>query len=71
MSRYKLIVLAMFFFGWPPLSDAMLHAADHTEIQSLLEHEIIGSVLPMTEVQRYCHERVPVGQKPASWSEVA
>ena len=41
MSRYKPIVLAVFFFDWPLLSAAMLHAADHTEIQSLLEEKDI------------------------------
>lgn len=74
VSHYKLIVLAVFFFGWPPLSDTLLQAADHTEIQSLLDHEIIGSVLPMTEVQRYCHERVPAMphlHSVARWKQVA
>ncbi len=74
MSRYKLITLAVSCCVWLPLSAASLPAADQTELQSLLEHEIIGSVLPMTEVQRYCHERVPAMPQVRSadqWQQVA
>lgn len=34
-------------------------AAAQEDIKPLLEREIVGSVLPMTEVQRYCENHVP------------
>jgi len=40
-------------------STASLRAADQDELKTLLGHPIVGSVLPMAEVQRYCESRVP------------
>lgn len=34
-------------------------AAAQEDLKTLLEREIVGSVLPMTEVQRYCESHVP------------
>lgn len=34
-------------------------AADEAQLKKLLSREIVGSVLPMTEAQRYCEMRVP------------
>ena len=62
------------FVGWVLLSAAPLRAADESELQTLLEHEIVGSVLPLTEVQRYCHERVPAVprvESVAQWQQMA
>jgi len=36
-----------------------VRAAETAAIQGLLERELVGSLLPMTEVQRYCDARVP------------
>ena len=47
-------LLAAFFCGAGPVP-----GADVAEIQTLLQHEIVGADLPMTEVQWYCDERVP------------
>ncbi|MHB0960224.1 MAG: alpha/beta hydrolase family protein [Pirellulaceae bacterium] len=41
------------------MSVGVVRAADVTEIQTMLRHEIVGTDLPMTEVQWYCDERVP------------
>lgn len=35
------------------------HAADEAQLKALLSREVVGPVLPMTEVQRYCEARVP------------
>jgi dienelactone hydrolase len=37
-----------------------LHAADEDPLAGLLSREIVGPVLPLAEVQRYCEARVPV-----------
>ncbi|NQU22309.1 MAG: acetylxylan esterase [Candidatus Nealsonbacteria bacterium] len=36
-----------------------LHAAEQQQIAALLKREIVGPVLPLAEVQRYCEEKVP------------
>ncbi len=57
MSRYSFVASALlvpFFLGAGPI-----RAAEVSEIQTLLKHEIVGPDLPMTEVQWYCDERVP------------
>ncbi len=36
-----------------------LHAAEPDDLEELLQREIIGAVLPLAEVQRYCEDRVP------------
>ena len=38
---------------------SLLGAADEGELKTLLSGEIIGPVLPLAEVQRYCEARVP------------
>lgn len=38
---------------------ASLRAAEPAQLEPLLKREIIGSVLPLAEVQRYCQARVP------------
>ena len=37
----------------------LMSAAEENKLKTLLGGEIIGSVLPMAEVQRYCEQRVP------------
>ncbi len=74
MSCNKLIVLAVLSPSWFCACATSLKAADQPGIQTLLEHEIIGSVLPMTEVQRYCYQRVPTMpdvQTVAQWKQAA
>jgi len=34
-------------------------AADEAQVKAILSRELVGSVLPMAEVQRYCETRVP------------
>jgi len=54
-------------FGFMAVSAAPLQAAEQKkpeapeqkELEALLNREIVGPVLPMTEVQRYCEARVP------------
>ena len=54
-------------FGFMVASAVPLRAAEqkktesseHKELEALLKREIVGPVLPMTEVQRYCEARVP------------
>jgi len=41
------------------VSAGPIRAAESTELKSLLSHQIVGSTLPMVEVQRYCEARVP------------
>jgi dienelactone hydrolase len=61
-------------------SAAPLQAAEQKPLEALLEREIIGPVLPLAEVQRYCEARVPempeVGHHPqdgraAEWEKEA
>jgi len=52
--RVVLLTLACLFVGPLPLP-----AADQDELEALLKREIVGPVLPMAEVQRYCETRVP------------
>jgi len=54
-------------FGFMAVSAAPLQAAEQKKpeapeqkgLEALLKREIVGPVLPMTEVQRYCEARVP------------
>jgi len=51
-----------------------LSAAENDALDSLLKREIVGSTLPLVEVQRYCDDRVPRMPKlgtAAEWSEKA
>ncbi|HUT93420.1 MAG TPA: acetylxylan esterase [Thermoguttaceae bacterium] len=51
-----------------------LPGAEPSDLQALLEHEIVGSQLPWAEVQRYCDARVPPMpevKSVAQWEEVA
>ena len=65
MLRYRGFVPVVFLLGLgligaaSPGTDGRLVAADEAELKSLLEREIVGSVLPMAEVQAYCDQRVP------------
>jgi dienelactone hydrolase len=65
MMRYALLMLV----GFVLVTDAPAHAArppkpeaagEPSELQAVLEREIVGSLLPMAEVQRYCEDRVPL-----------
>ena len=55
MTRRAVLLLV----GLIVASAAPLRAADQDELKTLLGREIVGSVLPMAEVQRYCETRVP------------
>ncbi len=50
---------AMILAGLVLAAPASLRAVEPSELQPLLEREIVGSLLPMAEVQRYCETRVP------------
>ena len=56
------IVLAsgLFFVAAAP-ADAQKPKAKRppTDLETLLAHEIVGPVLPLTELQTYCDARVP------------
>ncbi len=56
-------------FGFIIASVASLEAAQQKQLEALLKREIVGSVLPMTEVQRYCEARVPQMPKIRSAAE--
>ncbi|MBN2476203.1 MAG: acetylxylan esterase [Pirellulales bacterium] len=58
MTR-RLLLLVPGCFAMCALYAGLLRADDPVEIEKLLKHEIVGPVLPMAEVQRYCEARVP------------
>ena len=61
-------------FGFILASAASLEAAEQKQLEALLKREIVGSVLPMTEVQRYCEARVvqmPKVRSAAEWEKEA
>ena len=75
MSRNRVFLPVVFaLLGWSFISATSLPAAEEADLKAMLEHEIVGSVLPMAEVQRYCHDRVPPMpevKSAAEWEKVA
>ncbi|MFH1266416.1 MAG: acetylxylan esterase, partial [Planctomycetota bacterium] len=60
MSRPRVFApVLVLLFGGILAGAAPLQAADQAELKAFLDREIVGSVLPMAEVERYCDERVP------------
>ena len=55
MPRHAVLLL----IGLAVTATAPLRGADQPEVQALLKQEIVGNVLPMSEVQTYCEVRVP------------
>ncbi|NLY02770.1 MAG: hypothetical protein GXY83_42500 [Rhodopirellula sp.] len=52
--------LLLVVLGLTPALTTPAAAADQQWIQPLLDREIVGDVLPLAEVQKFCEERVPV-----------
>lgn len=75
MLRRRLFVTVVFaFVGCFFVGTASVRAAEPADLKGMLEHEIVGSVLPMSEVQKYCHDRVPLMpevKSAAEWQKVA
>ncbi len=70
MTRHTLLLLPALLV----LLAVRSPAADTKDIEELLKREIVGSTLPMTEVQRYCEARVPAMPKvesAAAWQAEA
>ena len=55
VAHYSLL-LAWLLLLSPPFA---VRAADEAQIKALLSRELVGSVLPLAEVQRFCETRVP------------
>ncbi len=57
MRRNALLPL---IFAWALAIALSTHAADQKLVQTFLDRELVGDVLPLAEVQKFCEGRVPV-----------
>ena len=73
MTRFTVLATSL-LLGSTLAGAGRVHSADPSELKALLEREIVGSLLPMAEVQRYCDQRVPPmpeAQSVAEWEAEA
>ncbi len=73
MTRYRFFATSI-LLGLALAVPRSLPAAEPSDVQALLEHEIVGSQLPWAEVQQYCHARVPPMpevKSVAEWEKIA